>query len=304
VKRIFIALTAILAVTLGIAAPAQATPFNGAGFYYAGASQTLTGTDSASGLAANFLITQPYVPTVINNGVYDHSLAELAVSATTSGTAGNTVEVGITESKDAYGDFKPRLFACAWTAGATVGCYTGGSTWVDYASNALNIGGDVSADVGTSKTISVTYASTGCGTRPSGWWVAYGGNWIGCYTDQTWSTAFTTAKFYQAFGEYYYNGINNPGTSNDKPCGDMGNGLAPASGGSPGTGMAYIASLSLQNVSMGLVTSFTLFTPTDSAAYNANWTVPGSTTRSFYYGGPGYKFVSGVATTPGNTGSC
>ena len=38
-------------------------------------------------------------------------------------------------------------------------------------------------------------------------------------------------------------------------------------------------------------------------AYDAAFT-SGTTTRSFYYGGAGYKFVSGVATTPGNVGSC
>lgn len=275
------------------------TAFNGAGYYYAGGSQTLSGTDTAGGLTANVLVTKPFVPNTPKSGLYDHSLADLAVSATTSGPAGNAIEAFVAVEPNVWGDFNPHLGVCAWTGGVDVGCYTGGTTWVDYAPNATNLGADLTADIGTSKQLEILYASTGCGGRPTGWWVAYGGNWIGCYTDQTFSTSFTSAKFLQAFSEYEYNGVNNPGTSNDKPCGDMGK------GGTPGTGQSYIASLSMLNQSPStLVTSFTLFTPTDQPAYDANWTVPGSTTRSFYYGGAGYKFTAGVASTPGNVGSC
>lgn len=297
-KRIGVALAALAVALLATATPAQAS-FNGSGFYYVGGSQTLSGTDTAGGLGANFLIVKPFVPNVLYGGYYDHSLAELAVHATTSGTAGNTIEAGVAVEPGVFGDFNPHLFACSWSAGVDHGCWTGGTTWVDYGGNSLNIGADVSADIGSAKAIQIIYSASGCGTRPTGWWIAYGGNWVGCYTDQTWGTAFTSAKFYQAFGEYFYNGANNPGTGNDKPCGDLGK------GGTPGAGQAYISSLSLVSPSPStLTTSFTLFPPSDQPAYDANWTVPGSTTRSFYYGGAGYKFTAGVASTPGNVGSC
>jgi hypothetical protein len=224
----------------------------------------------------------------------------LIVNETTSGVAGNAMEAFVAVEPNVWGNFNPHLGVCAWHNSVDNGCYTGGTNWIDNPANPLNLGADLSADIGTGKSLIIVYASTGCGTASTGWWVQYAGTYVGCYTPAAFGgSTWSTAKFVQADGEYYYNGVNHPGTSNDKPCGDLGNGLYP------GTGAGYIASLSTVNPSpAGLVSSFTLHPDTDSGAYSANWTVPGSTTRSIYIGGAGYKFVSGVATLPGTAGSC
>jgi hypothetical protein len=284
------------------AAKAKAlTAFNGAGYYYAGGSQTYGGTDFSRGLGANIFISKPFVPNTPNGGgTYDHSLLDLIVNETTSGVAGNAMEAFVAVEPNVWGNFNPHLGVCAWHNSVDNGCYTGGTNWIDNPANPLNLGADLSADIGTGKSLIIVYASTGCGTASTGWWVQYAGTYVGCYTPAAFGgSTWSTAKFVQADGEYYYNGVNHPGTSNDKPCGDLGNGLYP------GTGAGYIASLSTVNPSpAGLVSSFTLHPDTDSGAYSANWTVPGSTTRSIYIGGAGYKFVSGVATLPGTAGSC
>lgn len=296
-KRFVIAAVATLAAVLGAAAPAQATPFTGAGSYYAGGSQTMSGTDYSQGLSGKLYVAKPFVEAGAFGGLYSHSLAELAVEST-SGANPDTIEFGWTVDRNVNGDTNPHLFGYTWKAGVPQ-CYNT-CGFVDNASNPINLGSDISADIGTAKLFQVFWSASACGPAASGWYLYYNGTSVGCYyAPVAVSAGYTTAKFVQAFGEYHYNGVNNSGTSNDKPCGDMGNGTAP------GTGAAYISSLSLAFPSPStLPTSFTLFSPTDSAAYNATWVVPTSPGTSFYYGGAGYKFVSGVATTPGNVGSC
>jgi hypothetical protein len=249
---------------LALPTAAQAS-FNGAGYYYAGASKTMTGTDYVGGVTANVYVANPFVPNTPNGGgVYDHSLVELAVRDS-SGSVNNAIELGIAVERNAFGDFKPRLFGYTWNAGVASNIWNGGPNWVDYAPNPTNLGADLTADVGTSKAMGILYATTGCGSRSTGWWVSYGGAWLGCYTDQAFGASFTKGTYLQAFGEYYYNGVNNPGTSNDKPCGDMGNGTAP------GTGAAYVASMTIQNPSPAtLNTDWALAVPTDSSVYDVN----------------------------------
>jgi hypothetical protein len=281
---------------------APRTPFTGAGYYFAGGTQTFSGTDFVRGIGANVLITQPFVPNTPNGGgAYDHSLADLVVNETTSGVTGNVMEAFVAVEPNVWGDFKPHLGVCAWHNSVTNGCYTGGANWVDNGANPLNIGADLTADIGTTKALIVRYVTTGCGAASTGWWVQYGSAQVGCYTPAAFSNSgFSTAKFVSANGEYYYNGVNNPGTGNDKPCGDMGNGNA----GAIGTGAAYLSSFTIYDASPSTLTaSLTLTTPTDSNAYTAAFT-SGTTTRSIYYGGAGYKFTAGVASTPGNVGSC
>lgn len=153
------------------------TAFNGAGYYYAGGSQTYGGTDFSRGLGANIFISKPFVPNTPNgSGTYDHSLLDLIVNETTSGVAGNAMEAFVAVEPNVWGNFNPHLGVCAWHNSVDNGCYTGGANWVD-----------------------------------------------------------------------------NPDT--------------------------------------------------DSGAYSAAFTAV-TTTRSIYIGGAGYKFVSGVATAPGNVGSC
>jgi len=301
-KRFAVSILGTLVVVLSLLAlpsAAQATPFNGAGYYYAGGSQTFSGTDYVQGWGGNAYVAKPFIPNTPTGGVYDHAVTDLVVNETTSGIAGNAIEAGIAVNRNVWGDFNPHLFVCAWHNSVDNGCWTGGANWVDNGANAVDVGSDLSADIGTSKAIIIKYFATGCGAASTGWWVQYGTAQVGCFTPTAFGgSTWSTSKFVQAFGEYHYNGVNNPGTSNDKPCGDLGNGTAP------GVGAAYISSVTLYGASPGTLTpSLTLFTPTDANAYDAAFT-SGTTTRSFYYGGAGYKFVSGVATTPGNVGSC
>jgi len=287
----------VLVSLLALPSVAEATAFTGAGFYYAGGSQTFTGTDYVRGLSTNAYVAKPFVPNTAVSGIYDHSLIELAVHETTSGVSGNTVEAGIAVEPTVFGDFNPHLFGCSWTGGVAGGCWTGGTNWVDNGANATNLGSDLTADIGTAKQLQVFWSMTGCGTYNNGWFITYAGTSVGCYTPAAFSAGFQTSKFVQAFGEYYYNGANNAGTANDKPCGDLG------LGGTPGVGQAYVGSLSIVNPSPStLTTSFTMFTPTDAPAFDATFAT--GSTRTFYYGKAGYKFVGGVATTPGNAGSC
>jgi hypothetical protein len=202
-KRFAVSILGTLVVVLSLLAlpsAAQASPFNGAGYYYAGGSQTFSGTDYVQGWGGNAYVAKPFVPNTPTGGVYDHAVTDLVVNETTSGIAGNAIEAGIAVNRNVWGDFNPHLFVCAWHNSVDNGCWTNGAA--------------------------------------------------------------------------------------------------------PGVGAAYISSVTLYGASPGTLTpSLTLFTPTDSSAYDAAFT-SGTTTRSFYYGGAGYKFVSGVATTPGNVGSC
>lgn len=299
-KRLAIAAIVALAGIVGVAAPAHAG-FNGSGYYYGSASQTLSGGNTAGGLGATFLISKPYVPTTVYNGHRDHSLASITVMDST-GALDNAVEVGWAVAYDVYGDSEPHFFACAFQngniSGSGTNCYTGGNNWHDNGSNSLNVGAALTSDIGTPKAISAYYSAGSCGTFSAGWFVYYNSVNVGCFDPNAFDAGFDHGIFFGAQGEYWYNGANNPGTSNDKPCGDSGNATVP------GAGAAYIASLSLVNTAPGpITTSFTLGTPTDTGVVNTAWT-SGTTTRSFYFGERGYKFVSGVATLPGNAGSC
>ena len=305
-KRIGAALAALALALAGIVSygsPALASPFNGAGYYYASASQTISGDsdsngtqDYAVGLGANFLISKPYVPTTLYNGHRDHSLASITVMDTGPAYS-EAVEVGWDVDYDAFGDSEPHLFACAFTGGGISGnnCWSGGTNYHDNGGNATNLGAALTSDIGTAKAISVYYSAGSCGAASSGWFIYYNSVNVGCYDPSAFAAGFDKARFFGAQGEYWYNGANNPGTSNDRPCGDSGNGNVPAAGA------AYIASLSLVSPSPSTIaTSFTLHTPTDTNVVNSAWT-SGTTTRSFYFGERGYTSGGG---TPGNKGSC
>jgi hypothetical protein len=317
--KITVFMTVLLTAILGLATPALAgstspsapkgmhvfglksprTAFNGAGYYYSGVSATLSGTNNAAGWGGNVLITKPFVQNNPVAGVYDHSLADIVVSKDTTGVSGDTVEAGVAVNRNVWSDFNPHLFVCAWHNGSTNGCWTGGTSWVDNSSNPVNVGSDLSADVGTAKAIQVYWANSGlCGGSTSGVYVIYAGTWVGCYPQSVFSAGWTSSQFFQAFGEVHYNGSNNAGTSNDKPCTDNGNGNA----GILANSAAYFGSLSYAFPSPAQSPVISVFSDTDTNAYTATLTAPGS--RSVWYGGAGYKFVGGVATTPGNVGSC
>lgn len=302
-SRIGLALLPLLAVvaSLAFASPAQATPFNGAGYYYATVSQTLTAPDNSDGISGSFYVVAPYVPTTVYGGVRDHSLIAEGACRDTTVTAGDCVEAGIAVAYDVWGDSNAHLYSCAWHNGSPVtGCYNGtGGPWVDDTGTSVNLGSALTADLGTAKLIQVYHSDLDCGLSANGWHVYYGGSHVGCWQPTAFTAGWSKAQYVLAFSEYAYNGYNNPGTSNDKPCGDTSDGFLQ--GSPPTTGHPYVGSLSLVN-SSGPASYFSYGAITDPNAYNVVFASIAN--RTIYYGGPGYKFVGGVATTPGNIGSC
>jgi len=297
-NKIMVGLTTLLLAAAGVLGSAGPASASGPGYYYAGAYQTLTGTNNAGGLSANIYIANAFIPAgqCVSGG--DHSLMEIEASD----TSGNTVEFGWAEEPTAFGDCKPRLFASTWNAGTWSGCYGSGAgcNWVDNASNPVNLGADLSSTAalcnGSSlacvKKFTFYYSATACGAASSGWWLQYDGSFVGCFTPSAFGAGFTAVTQFQAFGEYYYSGAT-------VPCGDMGNGKA-STGALGNTGPSYFGSVSLANPSpTTLTTSFTAMTSTVPAAYDI--TMVGTSGRTFAVSGAGY--TSG-GSTPGNIGSC
>lgn len=289
------------AALVGIASPAQATPFTGAGFYYATVSQTLVAPQDSDGISGSFYVVAPYVPTTVYGGVRDHSLIAEGACRDTTVTAGDCVEAGIAVAYDVWGDSHAHLYSCAWHNGSPVtGCYNGtGGPWVDDTGTSTNLGADLTSVLGTAKLIQVYHSDLDCGLSSNGWHVYYGTSptpaHIGCWQPTAFTAGWSKAQYVLAFGEYAYNGANNPGTANDKPCGDMSDGFLQ---GSPATtGHPYVGSLSLVN--SAATSYFSYGAITDSSAYNVSFA--SAANRTIYYGGPGYTSGGGL---PGNAGSC
>lgn len=278
------------------------TPFTGPGYYHAGAAQVLTGTNTAGGLSGKLYVGKPFIPSgsCVTNG--DHSLMELAIKD----TAGNVVEVGWAEEPTAFGDCKPRLFASTW-----IGNGSGGSTWnncydahspscsfSDNSSNPIDLGSDLTSTAslcnGSSlacvKTFQAYFSTTNCGPAASGIFITYDGVSVGCYYSTAFYNHITPSAWttFQGFGEYYYSGAT-------KPCGDMGNGVAPTTA-LGNTGPAYVGSVSLANPNPGtLATSFSSNASTDGPAYDV---AMATGNRTFATSGAGY-----TGTPPGTPGT-
>ena len=283
-------LVATLVSLLCIASPAQAS---GPGYYYAGAYQVLTGTDTTKGIGGNMWVANPYVQGNSN----EHSLMEIAVAD----ASGHAAEIGwVKDSSAAY----PRLFASVWTGSGTwAGCYFEGCGWVDATpgSSADDLGRDLSSVAsatfpGNVKSFSIQYSTAvACGASSGGWWFYYAGAGVGCYPDSVFTGSFTSANQGNAFGEVYYTGAT-------VPCTDGGNGK-DSSGTLGASGPAYFGSLSWVSPSPStLAIDLTGTTVTVSAAYNVTlYTDVNGRHRTLGVGGPGY---TSTGTTPGNTGSC
>lgn len=290
---------------------APPSPFTGPGYYYADAQEVLTGGNTVAGIQANVEVDQPMVEVPV--GIkYSHSLFELALRD----AAGNSIEVGWANEGAAFGDTKPRLFSCAWVLGAVAkGCYDGvetGSTWLDNsAAGVPNLGADLTsvataAFPNNAKQFKVQrQTSSLCGIAGAGWIVSYNSQDIGCWPITLWThnmpaTTFNTATVTDAFGEYYYGGENNAGTSNDVPCGDMGKALYGSQfNGLPidATDPSWVGSITYLSKSGTFSENLSLFS-TDANAYDVA-SVGSTGNRTVTWGGAGYKFVSGVKTSPG-----
>jgi len=267
---------AALAVSLLLASTGQTAPKLdkvALTYFYAGAHQTWT-TPTETSVAANITIQNPAVGT----GDF-HSIAEVAVQDTSTGTVSNAVEVGWGVNPDKYGstDTKTRLLAYHWVNGVQGGYVTSTTlngfimcTTAGGCSNASSVhpGDDITADTGTVQAFSIQYLSTG----PSvGWWLSYKGLWLGYFPSSLWtSPTFTAIKQVQGFGEVAANGTS--------PCTRMGDGVlktASPSGSKVGP-FAY---------GSGTAPNMSLISATNSADYNAVMAV--GSTRTVYYGGKG-----------------
>lgn len=251
-------------------------------YHYVGGRQLIAAPGYA-GITANFWVGNPGIHTgsAPQDGGGTHSLAEIAVE---SADQQQSVEVGWIKDPGicAADPTNPCLFVGAWVNNVFQG-YNGG--FVDYAPSTLDAGDSLASYVGTAPALEIQYFS-------GAWWVEAAGQWVGYFPGTLWSgvsPGFTAGRMFQLFGEV-------ASTETDgKPCSDMGTGDQGSSGGS-GTSVARISSATYIG-SGGVLPSLTYFRSPTIAGYT-NVT---PSTRSFWYGGPGYN---GAGTGVGTKGSC
>ena len=284
------------------------SPFTGPGYYHVGASEVLTGTDSAGGTSSKMYVAKPFIPAASCVSGGDHSLMELAMRD----TAGNVVEVGWAAEPSAFGDCKPRLFASTWkgngSGGATWnGCYDAHAAscyFIDNSSNPIDLGADLTSvanlcagvNLNCVKVFQAYWSASSCGPASSGIIITYDGSSVGCFYSPAFYNNITPSSWtvFQGFGEVYYSGPT-------KPCTDMGNGIAPtvALGA---TGPAYIGPVAFANPSPAtLTTAYTAQTSTDGPAYDVGSVLGGKT---FATSGRGYTWNGSAWVTPGLTNAC
>lgn len=248
-------LVATASVVLGIASPAMAVTT----YYYAGANQTITNT----GAYANITVAAP----AVNSPTDVHSLTEVAIQD----AAGNALEVGWRVAPSVYGDSNAHLFFAWWDSGVFK-CYdTACAGYVDYASNATNVGATLTPTGTGAKKFGIEYSAS---ASPAGWWVWYDTNWIGYFP----TSAFTagtmktgpTASLVQMFGEV----ANTNGTN---PISDMGDGTLATS-----TAGAVIGSVTMPGIANGSI-NMAIF-----AANPTKYNAVSLSGRTFRYGGPGW----------------
>lgn len=180
-------------------------------FRYVGARQFLASGQSASGIAANLILDNTnFLDTA--RGDY-HTLGEIGVQ---SQDAQSGVEVGFTKDPLVCGAGVNKICLFAfWKRNGVGQCYNG-CGFVDVAAQPINLGADLTADVGQ-KRFQILHTGTA-------WWIAYNANWIGYYPDSLWSSTttvgpgvtFTSAPKMQAWYEV--------ASAVDKTCSDIGNG--------------------------------------------------------------------------------
>jgi len=140
---------------------------------------------ASRGLAARVLVTRPRVMPG------EHALVELSAQLGTSPR--HAAEVGVRVSPPDYGDTAPHLFVFAWAAGRRT-CYDG-CGWAD-ASTDVRPGDSLDARVGTEVTLGLVLVE-------GAWWAWMDDHWLGAFSPEVWSSAFTEADGLQWFGEVY-----------------------------------------------------------------------------------------------------
>lgn len=193
---------------------------------------------------------------------YDyHSAAVL-----TSQNGSNTVEFGWMVNNNLHGDYLPRLFADVWISGTFNGYSTG---FVPVASPVKTLGATVTS--GSNITLDIRhFTTTQCACATAGWWLAYNSSFIGVFPDTLWSGGFTTTTLVQSFGEM--------ALGYDPSQSDMGNGTKAT------------AALGAQFSSYGLFGTSPSTPAWDATVITESdrWTaVSTGTGQNFRYGGPG-----------------
>ena len=215
------------------------------------------------GTSANLSINKPYLAT----GDF-HTLGEITAQ---SADGRQKVEVGWVVSRNINGDLDPHLFVYHW---------------VDNVESCWNSCGwtQISKDVVPGDTLPTgVIKKFGIQQFDDVWWVAYDSVWIGYFDNKNWDGKYTKAGLVQWFGEV-------ASKEWQKPCTDMGNGIAPDDPES-GTTAARFNSISLINGPKLVYTqeSKSPPDPEDKEAkvqppvYSTTWV----TERGFRFGGPG-----------------
>ncbi len=142
-------------------------------------------TGAARGVAARVQVTRPRVVGA------EHSLVEVLAQLGTSGR--HAAEIGLRISPTEYGDGEPHLFVFAWAHGRRT-CYDG-CGWADAALTTRP--GDSLADrVGTEVTLGLVLVD-------GVWWAWLDTDWLGAFSPEVWSGAFSEADGLQWFGEVF-----------------------------------------------------------------------------------------------------
>lgn len=290
-----IGLTLVVLVSLLALNPSAA--FASTTFLYAGARQLLSAGTTAQGIQSSMLVAEPYLDAV-NDG---HTLMEEAAKDTASG---NTIEFGWNVDFALYGDTEVHLFSGGWRNGVFLGYNASAVGYVDYGSNATDIGANLHA-VATNATFTSRIkqftiqrdTTVACGSDATGgWWIRYDGAFIGCYQNSIWGAGvFTSVNDAEYFGEVP------TFRASGKPCSDMGNGKPGNSyttGGLDINDPAFFTSTSWVN--SPIIASSNTRWSTDPNAYDA-FSIGSTGDRTFTLGGKGY---TSTGTTPGNLGSC
>lgn len=242
-------------------------------YFYNVGRQTLTAPDGSTGAYGNFRIQKPYV-----DSLSYHSLVELAIQ---SADSQQIVEVGVNVDPGLYGDSNPHIFVGSWKNGVFQGYNASNAQWVDYASNAQNVGASVLADVDVSK--SMSYQVDGSGN----WWATYNGAWLGYFKASNWTGLnFTKGQLHQWFGEV--------ASTEDKPCADMGNGYL---GARTDVVPARIGSIALY----GTTTAASVTPATEPSTASSYYNTGVNSATTFRYGGPGWN---AAGTAVGTKDAC
>lgn len=255
---------------------------SGCHHYAQGDDDTNTNATIPSGVTANVSVSAPTVDTAPGEGVF--SLVQFAAREITSGT--QYVEVGLVVYPALFGDTNVHAFGSKWVNGAWCGSFTGvgtcGGSWVDNASNAVDLGSSVQGDVGTVKQLTLQFLA-------GNWWLGYNGNWLGYFTTGgvgNWPTTFDQIRLFQAYWETTTG--QDPLTTD---CTDMGNGTLAAGLPTPaGPQIGSVtyrdtasANLPAGDVNMNWSRSASPGTLTTTSQYN----IAGLSTRTARGGGPG-----------------